>query len=84
MTKFSIDSFLCSLFIVHALVGAWNSARMADSEHHRQLVHIRRGYLFMWTSALMFSLRFCANFIEASRHFASGHSRDLRDLACVG
>jgi len=67
MTKFSIGSFLLfTLFIAHALVGAvelgtdgWIqniTGNLFTSEQGK--------YLFMWTSAIMFSLRFCANFIE--------------------
>jgi MFS family permease len=67
ITKFSIGSFLLFiLFITHAMVGAvelgtdgWIqniTGNLFTSEQGK--------YLFVWTSAIMFSLRFCANFIE--------------------
>jgi MFS family permease len=67
LTRFSIGSFLLfALFIAHALVGAvelgtdgWIqniTGNLFTSEQGK--------YLFMWTSAIMFSLRFCADFIE--------------------
>jgi MFS family permease len=67
MTRFSIGSVLLfMLFVAHALVGAvelgtdgWIqniTGNLFTSEQGK--------YLFMWTSAIMFSLRFCANFIE--------------------
>src|SRR5204863_4341077 len=67
MTKFSLGSVLLFvLFITHALVGAvelgtdgWIqniTGNLFSSEQGK--------YLFMWTSAIMFSLRFCADFIE--------------------
>jgi MFS family permease len=67
ITRGSIGSFLLfTLFVAHALVGAvelgtdgWIqniTGNLFTSEQGK--------YLFMWTSAIMFSLRFCANFIE--------------------
>jgi MFS family permease len=67
MTKFSIGSFLLfALFITHALVGAvelgtdgWIqniTGNLFTSEQGK--------YLFLWTSAIMFGLRFCAHWIE--------------------
>ncbi len=67
ITKFSVGSFLLFiLFITHAMVGAvelgtdgWIqniTGNLFTSEQGK--------YLFVWTSAIMFSLRFCANFIE--------------------
>jgi MFS family permease len=67
MTKFSVGSFLLFfLFIAHALVGAvelgtdgWIqniTGNMFTSEQGKML--------FLWTSAIMFGLRFCAHFIE--------------------
>ena len=82
ITKFSIGSFLLFvLFITHALVGAvelgtdgWIqniTGNLFTSEQGK--------YLFIWTSAIMFGLRFCANFIEKRlRHFAGRHSPHLR------
>jgi hypothetical protein len=67
MTKFSIGSFLLFfLFVVHAMVGAvelgtdgWIqniTGNLFTSEQGKML--------FLWTSAIMFGLRFCAHFIE--------------------
>ena len=67
MTKFSIGSILLfALFITHALVGAvelgtdgWIqniTGNLFTSEQGK--------YLFLWTSAIMFGLRFCAHWIE--------------------
>ncbi len=67
ITKFSIGSVLLFiLFITHALVGAvelgtdgWIqniTGNLFTSEQGK--------YLFIWTSAIMFGLRFCAHFIE--------------------
>jgi len=67
VTNFSVGSMLLFvLFVTHAMVGAvelgtdsWIqniTGNLFTSEEGK--------YLFMWTSAIMFSLRFCANFIE--------------------
>ncbi len=67
ITKFSIGSFIIFvLFITHALVGAvelgtdgWIqniTGNLFTSEQGK--------YLFIWTSAIMFGLRFCAHWIE--------------------
>jgi len=67
ITKFSIGSVLLFvLFITHALVGAvelgtdgWIqniTGNLFTSEQGK--------YLFIWTSAIMFGLRFCAHWIE--------------------
>ncbi|MFT5130511.1 MAG: hypothetical protein ACI8W8_004142, partial [Rhodothermales bacterium] len=68
MTKFSMGSILLFvLFIAHALVGAvelgtdgWIqniTGNLFTSEQGK--------FLFLWTSAIMFGLRFCAHFIES-------------------
>lgn len=67
MTKFSIGSVLLFvLFVTHAMVGAvelgtdgWIqniTGNLFDSQQGKAL--------FLWTSAIMFALRFCAHFIE--------------------
>ncbi len=67
ITKFSIGSFLLfALFVTHLLVGAvelgtdgWIqniTGNLFTSEQGK--------YLFIWTSAIMFGLRFCVHFIE--------------------
>jgi len=67
ITRFSIGSLLLFvLFITHALVGAvelgtdgWIEAITGN------LFTAEQGkMLFIWTSAIMFGLRFCAHFIE--------------------
>jgi MFS family permease len=73
LTKFSIGSFfLFILFITHAMVGAvelgtdgWIEAITGN------LFTAEQGkILFIWTSAIMFGLRFCANFIETKLGFS--------------
>lgn len=88
MTKFSIGSILLFvLFVAHALVGAvelgtdgWIqniTGNLFTSEQGK--------YLFMWTSAIMFSLRFCANFIEKRLGISPvGILVTCASLACVG
>jgi len=67
ITKFSLGSILLFvLFITHALIGAvelgtdgWIqniTGNLFTSEQGK--------FLFIWTSAIMFSLRFCAHWIE--------------------
>ncbi|MFM8618401.1 MAG: MFS transporter [Opitutaceae bacterium] len=67
LTRFSFGSFLLFvLFVTHALVGAvelgtdgWIEAITGN------LFTAEQGkIIFIWTSAIMFGLRFCANFIE--------------------
>jgi MFS family permease len=88
MTNFSIGSFLLFvLFLTHALVGAvelgtdgWIqniTGNLFSSEQGK--------YLFMWTSAIMFSLRFCANFIEKRLGFSPvALLLTCAALACIG
>ncbi|HWN97348.1 MAG TPA: MFS transporter [Methylomirabilota bacterium] len=88
MTKFSFGSFLLFiLFIVHAMVGAvelgtdgWIqniTGNLFTSEQGK--------YLFVWTSAIMFSLRFCADFIEKKMGISPiGILLICAILACVG
>lgn len=73
LTKFSIGSLvLFVLFVTHALVGAvelgtdgWIEAITGN------LFNATEGkILFIWTSAIMFGLRFCANFIETKLGFS--------------
>jgi len=67
ITRFSIGSFLLFfLFVTHALIGAvelgtdgWIqniTGNLFTSEQGK--------YLFLWTSLIMFGLRFCAHWIE--------------------
>jgi MFS family permease len=88
MTRGSLGSLLLFiLFVTHALVGAvelgtdgWIqniTGNLFTSEQGK--------YLFMWTSAIMFSLRFCANFIEKKLGLSPvGILLTCAILACVG
>ncbi len=67
MTKFSIGSFLLFfLFITHALIGAVELGTDGWIQNITgNLFSSQQGKaLFLWTSLIMFSLRFCADFIE--------------------
>jgi len=67
LTKFSIGSILLFvLFVTHALIG---SVELGTDQWIQyitgNLFTSKEGkYLFLWTSAIMFSLRFCAHWIE--------------------
>ena len=88
LTKFSLGSVLLFvLFITHALVGAvelgtdgWIqniTGNLFTSEQGK--------YLFLWTSAIMFGLRFCAHFIERTLKLSPiGLLFVCSVLACVG
>lgn len=88
MTKFSLGSILLFiLFITHALVGAvelgtdgWIqniTGNLFSSEQGK--------FLFLWTSAIMFSLRFCAQFIEKNLKLSPiGLLLVCSVIACVG
>jgi MFS family permease len=67
MTKFSIGSILLFfLFVAHALVGAVELGTDGWIQNITgNLFTSQQGKaLFLWTSAIMFALRFCADFIE--------------------
>ena len=88
ITKFSIGSVLLFvLFITHALVGAvelgtdgWIqniTGNLFTSEEGK--------YLFIWTSAIMFGLRFCAHFIETRLKLSPiGLLLACSVIACIG
>ncbi|HKP35729.1 MAG TPA: hypothetical protein VJT71_02635, partial [Pyrinomonadaceae bacterium] len=88
MTRFSLGSILLFvLFVAHLLVGAvelgtdgWIqniTGNLFTSEQGK--------WLFIWTSAIMFSLRFCANFIEKRLGFSPvAILLTCAVLACVG
>src|SRR5262245_31017478 len=88
MTRGSAGSFLLfMLFVAHALVGAvelgtdgWIqniTGNLFTSEQGK--------YLFMWTSLIMFSLRFCADFIEKRMGISPvGILVCCAILACIG
>jgi MFS family permease len=67
MTKFSIGSVLLFvLFVTHAMVGAVELGTDGWIQNITgNLFNSQEGkYLFIWTSSIMFALRFCAHFIE--------------------
>lgn len=67
ITKFSIGSMLLfTLFITHALVGAveLGTDSWIQNITGRILSSQEGKFLFVFTSAVMFALRFCADFIE--------------------
>ena len=88
ITRFSIGSVLLFiLFVAHALVGAvelgtdgWIqniTGNLFTSEQGK--------YLFLWTSAIMFGLRFCAHFIEKTLKVSPiGLLFLCSAIACVG
>lgn len=88
ITRFSIGSvILFVLFVTHALVGAvelgtdgWIqniTGNLFTSEQGK--------YLFIWTSLIMFSLRFCAHFIETKLKLSPiGLLLVCSILACIG
>ena len=88
VTKFSLGSILLFvLFVTHAMVGAvelgtdgWIqniTGNLFTSEQGK--------YLFIWTSAIMFGLRFCAHFIEHKLKISPiGLLFACAVIACVG
>lgn len=88
MTKFSIGSFLLfTLFIVHAMVGSveLGTDGWIQNITGNLFTSAEGKYLFMWTSAIMFSLRFCADFIEKRLGISPvGILLICAILACVG
>ncbi len=88
MTRFSLGSILLFvLFITHALVGAvelgtdgWIqniTGNLFTSEQGK--------YLFIWTSLIMFCLRFCAHWIEKTLKLSPiGLLLVCSILACIG
>ena len=88
ITRFSIGSILLFvLFVTHALVGAvelgtdgWIqniTGNLFTSEQGK--------YLFIWTSAIMFGLRFCAHWIETKLKLSPiGLLLVCSVIACIG
>ena len=88
ITKFSLGSILLFvLFITHALIGAvelgtdgWIqniTGNLFTSEQGK--------FIFIWTSAIMFSLRFCAHWIERTLKLSPiGLLLVCSILACIG
>lgn len=88
MTRFSIGSFLLFLlFVAHLLVGAVELGTDGWIQNITgNLFTSQEGkWLFIWTSAIMFSLRFCADFIEKKMGISPvGILLACAVLACVG
>ena len=86
--RWPLGSFLLfTLFIVHALVGAVELGTDGWIQNITgNLFSSQEGkYLFIWTSTIMFSLRFCANFIEKRLGVSPvGLLLICAALACVG
>jgi MFS family permease len=72
MTRFSLGSILLFvLFVTHALVGAveLGTDGWIESITGNLFTADQGKTLFIWTSAIMFGLRFCAHFIETRLGF---------------
>lgn len=68
LTRFSIGSLvLFALFVAHAMVGAveLGTDGWIESITGNLFTPEQGKVLFIWTSAIMFGLRFCAHFIES-------------------
>ena len=75
------------LFLTHALVGAveLGTDGWIQNITGNLFTSAEGKYLFMWTSLIMFSLRFCANFIEKRLGISPvGILLGSAILACVG
>ncbi|MEK0447513.1 MAG: hypothetical protein RLZZ399_2834 [Verrucomicrobiota bacterium] len=73
MTRFSLGSFLLFiLFLTHGLVGAveLGTDGWIESITGNLFTAGQGKTLFIWTSAIMFGLRFCAHFIETRMGFS--------------
>src|SRR5436190_178922 len=88
MTRFSIGSFLLfTLFIVHALVGSveLGTDGWIQNITGNLFTSAEGKWLFIWTSVIMFSLRFCAHFIERTLKLSPvGLLFVCAAVACIG
>jgi hypothetical protein len=88
MTKFSVGSFLLFiLFVTHALVGSVELGTDSWIQNITgNLFTSEQGkYLFLWTSAIMFGLRFCAHWIENTLKLSPvGLLLVCSIIACIG
>jgi MFS family permease len=88
MTKFSIGSFLLFvLFVTHALVGSVELGTDSWIQNITgNLFTSEQGkYLFLWTSVIMFGLRFCAHWIEKTLKLSPiGLLLICSIIACIG
>lgn len=88
ISRFSMGSVLLFvLFLTHALVGAVELGTDGWIQNITgNLFTPEQGkYLFIWTSAIMFSLRFCAHFIERTLKLSPvGLLFVCAAIACIG
>jgi MFS family permease len=88
ITRFSLGSFLLFvLFFTHLLVGAVELGTDSWIQNITgNLFSSEQGkWLFIWTSALMFALRFCAHWIERNLKLSPvGLLLVCAILACIG
>ena len=88
ITRFSIGSMLLFvLFVTHALVGAveLGTDGWIQNITGNILTPEQGKWLFIWTSAIMFGLRFCAHFIEKTLKISPvGMLCVCAVLACIG
>ena len=88
ITRFSFGSILLFvLFVTHALVGAveLGTDGWIQNITGNILTPGQGKALFIWTSAIMFSLRFCAHFIEKTLKISPvGILCICASLACIG
>ncbi len=88
LSKWALGAFLLfALFITHALVGAveLGTDGWIQNITGNILNPFQGKLLFVYTSALMFALRFCANFIEKTLKISPvGLLLICASLACVG
>ncbi|MDQ3620869.1 MAG: MFS transporter [Verrucomicrobiota bacterium] len=88
LTRFSLGAFLLfALFVVHALVGAveLGTDQWIQNITGNILTPGQGKALFIWTSLVMFGLRFCAHFIEKNLGLSPvGILLVCSVLACIG
>ncbi|MEQ1751231.1 MAG: MFS transporter [Prosthecobacter sp.] len=88
VTKFSLGSIvLFVLFVTHAIVGAveLGTDGWIQNITGNLFTQEQGKVLFLWTSAIMFGLRFCAHFIEKTLKLSPvGLLMVCSVLACVG
>ena len=88
ITQFSLGSILLFvLFIAHALIGAveLGTDGWIQNITGNILTPAQGKILFIWTSAIMFSLRFCAHWIEKNLKLSPiGLLLVCATIACIG
>ena len=88
MTQFSLGSFLLFvLFVAHAIIGSVELGTDSWIQNITgNLFTSEQGkYLFIWTSAIMFGLRFCAHWIETTLKLSPiGLLLACSVIACIG